>query len=125
MRQGKEKKIEVVIGSREDAPELLSDAGESVSSEELGLELANLDDNVRRQLKMKKNENGVLVRSVKEASPAQAAGVLAQDVIMQVSNKVVQSVQDFEKVVKQSKGKTLMVLVKRGAGRLFLVIERE
>src|SRR5438874_7771468 len=68
---------------------------------------------------------GVVVTSVKPGSPAEEAGLQRGDVITQVNRSPVRRVADYNREVgKTGKGKSLLLLVKRGDGSLFLALKR-
>jgi len=122
-RNGKTMEINVKVGSREDAPEVIGEVGGSASW--LGVEVAELDAKSREQAGLGKEENGVIVRSVKEGSIAESGGIVPQDIILQIGDEKTPNLAKFRQAVKKvENNETIVVRVKRGNGRLFLVLEK-
>ncbi|HSQ43014.1 MAG TPA: DegQ family serine endoprotease [Fibrobacteraceae bacterium] len=126
LRDGKAMTLQVVTGSRDDSEVAAAEGESSVSnSKELGMEVAPLTDDLRKELGVSKEEGGVLVRSVTGNGPAAEAGLQPNDVLLQINRKSVKSVAGFEGILKQEKNsKSLLLLIKRNKGRFFLVLER-
>ena len=61
----------------------------------LGLAVAELTPDVRQQLHIPSQVNGVAVQSVRPASPAEDAGLAPGDVILEVDRKPVTSAEQF------------------------------
>jgi serine protease Do len=94
----------------------------------LGLSLSVLNPDARKRLNLPKEIQGVLVRQVKEGSPAAEHGIEAGDVIVQVNGKDVgkpDDVVDQVKTVKPGDKKSVLLLVNRGGQNRFVAIEPE
>jgi serine protease Do len=87
-----------------------------------GVSVEDLTPDVARQLGLDRNVTGVVVTEVDEASSAAEAGVQQGDVITQVNRQAVHSTNDFDRLVRDSKGNTLL-LVNRGGRTMFIAIE--
>jgi serine protease Do len=80
------------------------------------LALQNIPPEDRRQMGLTGND-GVLVTSVVPGSPAQSAGIQAGDVILQVNQAPVSSVEAVKDQVAKAKGdKPLLLLLRRADG---------
>jgi len=67
---------------------------------------------------------GVVVTSVKAGSPGHEAGLRSGDVILKIGRKPIRDLTDFRNAVaKAKKNKTVLFLVKRGEGKLFLAMK--
>lgn len=76
---------------------------------ETGMELEDLTAETARELGMSEKSSGVLVTSVGYGSPADKAGILRGDVILEVDRKPVANVDRFYKIVKGKKSYLLRI----------------
>ena len=78
----------------------------------LGLAVSDLTAEARQQINVPDQVHGVVVESVRPASPAEDAGIQPGDVILEVNRKPAQSASQFAKEVHQTpSGKDLLLLV--------------
>jgi len=122
IRDGKEGKIPVTITEME--PEGgQTKAGGPDLSKGLGLTVQDITPEVARHLDIE-NRKGVLVSSVESGSPAEDAGFREGDVIRAINRILVQDSKEFEQRMKKVKEeKTVLFLVERGEGRIFLAVK--
>lgn len=67
---------------------------------------------------------GVVVTKINPNSPAERAGVQPGDVILELNRSPIGSVKDFEQLVKRLEaGTSVLVLLQRGKGAIFLTIK--
>jgi serine protease Do len=117
-RDKTEKTLEIKIGDTPDDNVALKSTNKSKSL--LGLEVRPLTPDIARQLNLRAQE-GVLVFSVEEDSPAGEAGLQRGDVIREVNRQRVRNVQDFERATKDVKeGDRVTVLLQRGQQSLYV-----
>ena len=94
--------------------------------DDLGLEIAPLDDAVAKQLGMAGTE-GVIITSVRENSPAAEAGLAPGIVIREVNRQKVASVADFERLMaehrKDESAEGILLLVRSEKGSRFIVLK--
>ena len=113
MRDGKTRALSVAISKLNDQTAALNTKQEK---SEWGLAMQNIRPEERRQMGLTGNE-GVLVASVMPNSPAANAGIQAGDVILQVNQAPVTSVQGVKDEVAKAKGdKPLLLLLRRADG---------
>ena len=104
--------------------ESTSEAPETSSFDELGLEVAPLTEDVASQLGLE-GATGVVITAVESGSPAANAGLTTSMVISQVGQKKVTSVQEFRAAMKeQSPQKGLLLLVRSPEGSRFVVVKQ-
>jgi serine protease Do len=85
------------------------------------LGLSELNPNSRRQADVK---SGVMVEEVLQGGQAARAGLRRGDVIVQVNDQDVKSIEQFNGLLTQfEKRKRVALLVKRGEGTLFLPLQ--
>ena len=110
--------------ARSPAPK--QDDSKATEFENLGLEVANLDADVARQLGLKEDVEGVVITAVTPNSPAAAAGLSDSMVIVQVNRKPVTNVEEFEEAFKaKSLEEGVLLLVKTQEGSRFVVLRDE
>jgi serine protease Do len=113
LREGKTKTIDVTIKKLNDQTAAVNPKEEKG---EWGLALQNIRPQERRQMNLTGNE-GVLVQAVTPGSPAANAGVQAGDVILQVNQAPVGSVEGVQREAAKAKGdKPLLLLLRRADG---------
>jgi serine protease Do len=113
LRDGKKTTVNVAIGKLNDTTAALDTKQEK---SEWGLALQNIRPDDRRQMNLT-GKDGVLVTAVMPASPAANAGVQPGDVILQVNQVAVSSVQGVKDEVAKVKGtKPLLLLLRRADG---------
>jgi len=78
----------------------------------LGLAVSDLTPDARQRINVPDQVHGVVVQSVRPASPADEAGIQPGDVIVEVNRKPAQSASQFSNEVRQNReGKDLLLLV--------------
>jgi S1-C subfamily serine protease len=92
--RGQSRHVELRAGPRPAATRVLPDKGLYVP--QLGLHLANLTDELRRRLRVRKRVTGVLVTGVEPRSPAARARVLPGDVIDRIDFPDLHAVADVD-----------------------------
>jgi serine protease Do len=113
IRNGAPQTVQVKVGEYKKNTEVASD-GDAASPQKgkLGLAVAELTPDVRQQLHIPSQVNGVAVQSVRPASPAEDAGLTAGDVILEVDRKPVTSAEQFVNEAHSiPAGKDLLLLV--------------
>jgi serine protease Do len=122
IRDGKEVKVPVSITEMEPEAERKRAGGPDLSKG-LGLTVQNITPGIARHLNLE-NPKGVLVASVENGSPADDAGFREGDVIRAINRMAVKDSRDFEKkIAKVKEEKTVLFLVERGEGRIFLAVK--
>ena len=124
-RDKKPVKLSVQVAEQ---PKDMSASGESVKSADksaalAGLEVRNLAPDSARQLNLPRATQGVVVTQVESGSAAEKAGVQPGDVVVELNRKPVQSIEDFQRLsAKLGKKDTVLLLIVRQGGRLFVAI---
>ena len=121
LREGDRKTIDLTIGTLEEDRSAQSGPIRRQSNDRLDLRVADLSDEEREQLGVP--DGGVVVTDA-GSGPAARAGVRAGDVILQVNRQSIDDADEFEELVNDLDGEdSALLLVKRGEGALFLVVE--
>jgi len=113
-RDGHEKNISVKLASLED--NVQQGSGNMIK----GVTLENLDDKYRYRLRIPNDVQGVLVTEVDARSDAAEQGIRPGDVIVQLENDPVSSLQELSKSLKKEKGKLKRIYIYR-KGRVFVI----
>ncbi len=113
IRNGSSQTLNVKVGEYQKDAEMASNGGAAGAQKgKLGLAVAELTPDVRQQLHLPSNVNGVAVESVRPASPAEDAGLTSGDVILEVNRKPVISAEQFVNEAHAiPAGKDLLLLV--------------
>jgi serine protease Do len=99
-------------------------SGQSGRPSLIGLVLAPLDDELRAKHKIGKDVKGVIVLEVDPASPAAGKGIKVGEVIVEVANEAVTSLDDISRSldrVKKTGRKNVLLQVEDGKGAMRLV----
>ena len=119
-RGDEQKTLELVIREMADDEGVLS--GEASSA--LGLTVQNLTPEIAETLGLDAGTKGVLVSSVDPDSSAAEAGLRRGDLIVEVNRHAVADVGAYsEQIGKTPKGKSVLMLVRRGESTIFIAIK--
>jgi len=89
-----------------------------------GVSIQALSPELKRQLQVPNSVHGLVVTEVDASSHAAEAGLAQGDVIESVNRQPVTTVQQFNAAVRQGKGDSTLLLVKRGQGAAFIAIPK-
>jgi len=111
IRKGKEEKKTVKVGRLEDSDKKLASITPNGATEEkpaavkkaLGLDLADINDDLRRKYSIKENVKGAVVTAVEQNSSAAEKQMKPGDTIVEISQTPVASAADVQKRVDQLK----------------------
>ncbi len=124
LRNGEEKTIEVTIEALPDEDKIAHPhKGKARKQEKLGLILAPLTDEQRKEEKL---NGGVVIKKVLRGSPAQKAGLRKGDILLALNNEKIKDLAHFNEIVaKLPKGRSIAVLVQRDGSPVFLPLKIE
>jgi serine protease Do len=122
-RNGKTQKVPVTVGKLP-SERVSSEESSQVGQSQWGLQLQDVTPQMARQRGLA-DESGVMVIGVQPGSPAERAGLQRGDIIREVNRQPVQSVQDVrDAIAKADTHDSLVLLVKRGQGSLFVAMAK-
>jgi len=132
-REGKTQTLKVVLGRREDAEsEKIVPAAASpdepvtpTEKELLGMKLQGLSDDLRAQLDLSDDDQGVVVMGVEETAQAWEKGLRAGDVITEAGQQKVTTLDEFSTRLKQAKDagrRSILLLVRRNGEPRFVAL---
>ncbi|HEY6851367.1 MAG TPA: Do family serine endopeptidase [Terracidiphilus sp.] len=116
IRNGKSVNLNLTVGQFNGNSEVASNDNQNgqggANTGKLGLAVSNLTADARQQINAPDQLHGVVVESVRPASPADDAGIQPGDVILEVNRKPADSANQFASEVQQNEeGKDLLLLV--------------
>jgi len=120
IRKGKKQRFEVRIGELKDDQEaaLVAEA-----PPRLGMSVEELTPELAKNLGLTER-SGLVVVQVEDDSPAAAAGLRPGDVILEIDQSPVTSVDDFNiRIEKYKQGDTILLLAKRRGATVFLTLK--
>ncbi len=88
-----------------------------------GLYIRKLNDENREKFQIPSNITGVLIEDVDEGSKAAQNGFMAGDIIIQIENQKIETVEDASDAFRRFKGKTKRIYINRGGVILLVVIK--
>lgn len=100
-----------------------AEQGGAENSPMSGVQVDNLTNDIRQQLKLGPEVKGVVITQVPDGSPAQEAGLQQGDVIEQVNRKPVNSVSDYQRLINEAGNQAIVLLVNRGGETTFVVVQ--
>jgi len=116
LRNGKPETLNLTVGQFHGNQEVAGNEGpgdsDGTKTGKLGLAVSNLTADARQQINAPDHVHGVVVQSVRPASPAEDAGIQPGDVIMEVNRKPAESAAQFASEVHNNQGgKDLLLLI--------------
>ena len=122
IRDGQEKKIDVIIGERKEEKEI---ARKGKIGEHYGMTVQEITPEMARHFGLS-DKYGVIITQVREGSPSDDAGLKAQDIILQINKVKISSIKDFlNEMTKDSQEETILLLIKRGETTFFVTLKKE
>ena len=127
-RDGKKKKIEVVLGeinkgeNRKTSSKTSSEPQtEARASKQMGITVAVIESELQKKFKLDSNE-GLVVLDVDRNSLGARLGLQPGDVILEVNKVKMKTLNDWNKVM-EARNKSLGILMSRGGQTLFISVE--
>jgi serine protease Do len=123
LRDGKRVNLQArVARMKDDGAEVTQVAGAEPNKGALGLSVQSVTPEVARSLGLEQPE-GVIVRSVRNDSPAANAGIRPGDVIVAVDRQAVKGVDEMKRLLdKHPTGTPTLLLVHRDGGKLYVSV---
>jgi serine protease Do len=110
IRKGEVKTVSATVGTLDEDSE---EAPASTDQKDIGLSLTPMTPNVARRYGFRTTQ-GLLITDVRSGSQADAVGLARGMIILEVNQKPVNTVKDFEAIVgKTPSGKAIMLLVRQ------------
>src|SRR5689334_5651360 len=87
-----------------------------------GVSVENLTPEIAQQIQVPPSTKGVVVDSVDDGSPAAEANLQRGDVITQVNRHPVTNESDYNRLINEGKGKSVLLYVNRQGSNIFVVV---
>jgi serine protease Do len=88
-----------------------------------GVQVEDLNYEYLRELRLSSSTKGVVVTDMANGSPAAMAGLQSGDVIQEMDREKITSAADFDRAMRRSAGRTVLLLVNRGGATRYLAVE--
>jgi serine protease Do len=125
MRKGKKKVMTVKIGKLDEEKLAQAGSGDSAVSEKLGLTVQELTPELIKSLDLQET-NGLIVADVAPDSAAAENGIKRGALILEVNQKPVAKLAEFDKILGQAKeGDNLLLLIKEGEHTRYVVLKNK
>lgn len=127
LRRGEVRTVSAVVGKFAQAVEVVArreKSPEPVPKEVLGLTLEELTPETTKKFKLSV-ENGVVVTEVTEGSSAARAGVRPGDLLAEVDQKQVKTLQEVQHALKGWTRPNHLLLIQRGESYFYVAIRKE
>ena len=121
MRDGKQQDVQVTLGeATNQTAQRDGDGAAEGDQASLGVAVAPLNAEIAQQMGLPRQTRGLVVQDVQPDSRAATAGIQEGDVIQEVNQQPVQTVDALRSAVKQGGNRPLLLLVSREGRDLFL-----
>jgi serine protease Do len=121
LRKGRKKVIEVEIGKLNEEMETKEEPSESRS--DLGMRVEEITPELAQKLNLSE-QSGLVVVDVDPSSPAAEAGIRPGDLILEVDQKEVDSLDQYwDAISGYNEGDTVLFLIRRGGNTLYLTLK--
>jgi len=118
VRKGEKREFMVEVGKMEEKAE-----AKETTQADLGMTLKENSAELAERYNLPV-QNGLVVVKVEPNSPAAAAGLKPGDILLEVDQKALEDVDDFRRrIARYESGETVLLLVNRKGGTLFLTLE--
>jgi Do/DeqQ family serine protease len=87
-----------------------------------GVSVQNLDSQTARQLRLPAATRGVVVTDVAQGTPAWMSGLQPGDLVQEVDHARVNTTNDFDRALRRAPGHTVLLLVNRQGGTVYLAV---
>jgi serine protease Do len=122
LRDGQEKHLTVIVGERKETKEL---ARQVQPSDQMGMTVQEITPELAVHFGLAE-KTGVIVTQVKEGGPADEAGLLTQDILLQVNRIKITSLKDYlAEISREGAEEVLLILVKRAETSFFVTLRKE
>jgi serine protease Do len=88
-----------------------------------GVQVEDLNYQYLRDLHLQASTKGAVVTDVANGSPAAMAGLQSGDVIQEMDRERITSAADFERAMRRSAGRTVLLLINRGGVTRYFAVE--
>jgi len=124
-RNGQRRDVGLTLGEAPSGKNRAAEEGGGEHSPMTGVQVDQLTDDIRQQLGLGPEVKGVVITDVPDGSSAANAGLQRGDVIAQVNRHAVNSVSDYQRLIREARNESVVLLVNRGGQTQFVVVQPE
>lgn len=124
-RNGQTRDVGLTLGEAPTGKNAAAEEGGGEHSPMTGVQVDQLTDDIRQQLGLGPEVKGVVITDVSDGSSAANAGLQRGDVIEQVNRHPVNSVSDYQRLVREARNESVVLLINRGGQTQFVVVQPE
>ena len=122
LRNGDRQSFDITIARRDEEKILSRKDQDQKKEESLGIQVSEISPEIARRFSISEKD-GVMVMDVESGSKAEAAGLMAGDIVKEINHESIGSVEEFRKTIEGAEeGETLNLFVRR-INRGFMVIK--
>jgi len=116
IRDGKKMSIDVILGVRDEEKIAKEKKTESEGKvfEKYGMELVELDNNLRDKYRIPSQMNGVIISRVYNNSNAFTSGLREGDLIFKINNRQIKNIKDVENILKEDRESNYFFIFRNG-----------
>ena len=123
VRDGSKKSFKVTL-EKMPSDDQLAVENQKQSTNELGIEVRELNPSIRREYGVESQDFGIVVTKVLLDSPASEAGIQSGDLITRVGSRRCRSVKQFDSLVKNTKRRGMLMLhIKRDGNAQYVTLD--
>ena len=123
VRDGRKKSFKVKL-EKMPSDDQLAVENQKQSTNELGIEVSELNPSIRREYDVESQDFGIVVTKVLLDSPANEAGIQTGDLITRVGSRRCRSVKQFDSLVKNTKRRGMLMLhIKRDGNAQYVTLD--
>jgi len=123
VRDGSKKSFKVTL-EKMPSDDQLAVENQKQSTNELGIEVSELNPSTRREYGVESQDFGIVVTKVLLDSPASEAGIQSGDLITRVGSRRCRSVKQFDSLVKNTKRRGMLMLhIKRDGNAQYVTLD--
>jgi serine protease Do len=115
IRDNKEKTLKVKLVPRPDSEEVADASGGSKQSSELGLHVESVNGDFASRNNINEKE-GAIITKIDPDSPAASSQLKVGDIILEINQEKIDSVEDFKKATKDLGDDVVLLYIKNSAG---------
>ena len=124
-RGGQERDVTVTLGELPEKSAESAAAGTGEKGPMRGVQVDELTPDIAHELGLKPSTKGVVVAEVDPSSPAADAGLHRGDVIEEINRQPVNSVSDYQRLVRAADNQELVLSVNREGSTAFIAVQPE
>jgi len=123
VRDGRKKSFKVKL-EKMPSDDQLAVENQKQSTNELGIEVSELNPSIRREYDVESQDFGIVVTKVLLDSPANEAGIQTGDLITRVGSRRCRSVKQFDSLIKNTKRRGMLMLhIKRDGNAQYVTLD--